>query len=70
MAARRLLSRLLTPTPLVTHPLLSQRIGAEVHVKLENALPLGSFKLRGGLNLVANLTAEQRGRSAATAADG
>ena len=51
VAARRLLSRMLTPTPLVTHPLLSKRIGAEVHVKLENAVPLGSFKLRGGLNL-------------------
>ena len=30
-----------------THPLLSQRLGAEAHVKLENTVPLGSFKLRG-----------------------
>ena len=70
VAARRLLSRLLTPTPLVTHPLLSKRIGAEVHVKLENAVPLGSFKLRGGLNYVANLTSEQCKRGLVTATRG
>ncbi|HEU4627738.1 MAG TPA: threonine dehydratase [Steroidobacteraceae bacterium] len=70
VAARRLLSRSLTPTPLVTHPLLSKRVGAEVHVKLENALPLGSFKLRGGLNFIANLTPEQRARGVVTATRG
>ena len=70
VAARRLLSRMLTPTPLVTHPLLSKRIGAEVHVKLENAVPLGSFKLRGGLNYVANLTSEQCKRGLVTATRG
>lgn len=70
VAARRLLSRMLTATPLVTHPLLSRRVGAEVHVKLENALPLGSFKLRGGLNFVANLTPEQAARGLVTATRG
>jgi threonine dehydratase len=70
VAARRLLSRMLTPTPLVAHPLLSNRVGAEVHVKLENALPLGSFKLRGGLNFIANLTPEQRARGVVTATRG
>jgi threonine dehydratase len=70
VAARRLLSRMLTPTPLVTHPLLSKRVGAEVHVKLENALPLGSFKLRGGLNFIASLTPEQRSQGLVTASRG
>ena len=70
VAARKLLARTLTPTPLVTHPLLSRRIGAEVHVKLENAVPLGSFKLRGGLNFVASLTAEERARGLVTATRG
>src|SRR5690606_26257351 len=40
------------------------------HVKLENALPLGSFKLRGGLNLLASLTAEERARGLVTATRG
>lgn len=70
VAARRLLARTLTPTPFVTHPLLSQRLGAEVHVKLENAIPLGSFKLRGGLNFVESLSAEERSRGLVTATRG
>ena len=70
VAARRLLANSLTPTPLVTHPLLSQRLGAEAHVKLENTVPLGSFKLRGGLHLLASLTAEQRARGLVTATRG
>ena len=70
VAARRLLLPDLTPTPLVTHPLLSQRVGAEVHVKLENAVPLGSFKLRGGLNFIASLSAAERARGLVTATRG
>src|SRR3954462_14994012 len=70
VAARKLLAGTLTPTPLVTHPLLSRRLGAEVHVKLENAVPLGSFKLRGGLNFVASLSAEERARGLVTATRG
>ena len=70
VAARHLLARLITPTPLVTHPLLSQRLGAEVHVKLENTVPLGSFKLRGGLNLLASLTPQERARGLVTATRG
>jgi threonine dehydratase len=70
VAARKLLARTLTPTPFVTHPLLSRRLGAEVHVKLENAVPLGSFKLRGGLNFVASLSAEERARGLVTATRG
>jgi threonine dehydratase len=70
VAARKLLAPLLTPTPLVTHPLLSQRLGAEVHVKLENAVPLGSFKLRGGLNYIASLSSQERRRGLVTATRG
>jgi threonine dehydratase len=70
VAARRLLAKSLTPTPLVTHPLLSQRLGAEVHVKLENTVPLGSFKLRGGLHLLASLGAAERKRGLVTATRG
>jgi threonine dehydratase len=70
VAARRLLAKALTPTPLVTHPLLSQRVGAETHVKLENTVPLGSFKLRGGLHLLASLTPEERARGLVTATRG
>src|SRR5690625_7493322 len=34
-------------TPLVAAPALSERVGAQVHVKVEGANPTGSFKDRG-----------------------
>ena len=43
------------PSPLLHHPLLDQWIGCRVWVKHENHNPTGSFKVRGGLNLVAQL---------------
>jgi threonine dehydratase len=55
LAARSVLSRYLTPTPLYRHPLLSTRLGFDAYVKHENHLPIGAFKVRGGLNLFANL---------------
>ncbi len=39
----------LAPTPQICWPLLSNRVGAEVWVKHENMLPVGAFKIRGGL---------------------
>ncbi|MEX0772852.1 MAG: threonine dehydratase [Balneolales bacterium] len=36
-------------TPQYCWPLLSERLGAEVWVKHENHLPVGAFKIRGGL---------------------
>jgi threonine dehydratase len=40
---------ILPPTPQIRWPLLCQRTGAEVWVKHENHLPVGAFKVRGGL---------------------
>jgi threonine dehydratase len=70
VAARRLLAKRLTPTPLVSHPLLSQRLGCLASVKLENAQALGSFKVRGGLNLLATLPTAERERGLVTATRG
>ena len=39
----------LPPTPQIRWPLLCRRTGAEVWVKHENHLPVGAFKVRGGL---------------------
>ncbi|MFQ5919681.1 MAG: threonine/serine dehydratase [Thermoplasmata archaeon] len=50
----------LDPTPLVRSPTLSQLLGFDVHVKLESVLPTGSFKIRGGLNLVSHLSPEEK----------
>jgi threonine dehydratase len=44
-------------TPQYAWPLLARRAGREVWVKHENHTPTGAFKVRGGLNLVAQLAA-------------
>ncbi len=46
------------PTPQYAWPLLAERCGATVWVKHENHLPIGAFKVRGGLLYMARLRAE------------
>lgn len=70
LKARRLISRTLKPTPLTGYPLLSDWLGCQAYVKHENHNPTGSFKIRGGLNLMANLSAEERQRGVITATRG
>jgi threonine dehydratase len=60
----------LAPTPLVSHPLLDERAGCRVFVKLENTQAIGSFKIRGGLNLLAKMPAADRARGLVTATRG
>jgi threonine dehydratase len=57
-AARSLLASMHKPTPLRRHASLCRAIGAEVYVKHENFNPTGSFKIRGGLNLMHHLKAQ------------
>jgi threonine dehydratase len=59
-AARERVYRVVRPTPLMRHPLLCSDTGLEVFVKHENHNPTGSFKVRGGLNLVASLSGRDR----------
>src|SRR5689334_1391696 len=68
-AARSIVYRTLKPTPLIAHPLLRYRTGLDIFVKHENHNPTGAFKVRGGLNLVANLSAADR-RGVITASTG
>lgn len=50
----------LPPTPLYLWPGLSKLLGCEFYAKHENYQPVGAFKVRGGVNLLASLTADQR----------
>lgn len=70
LKARQLLHRYLPRTPLYRQPLLSSRLGFHAFVKHENHLPIGAFKVRGGLNLFANLDEQQRARGIITATRG
>jgi len=60
----------LRPTPLMRHPLLEQWLGCRAWVKHENHQPTGAFKIRGGVNLVAQLTSEERIRGVVSASTG
>ena len=60
LAARKTIRPYLQPTPFVRYPMLDQLLEAEVHVKREDTLPTSAFKVRGGINLVANLTPLER----------
>lgn len=68
--AMEVVGRHLAPTPLVSHALLDERAGCEVFVKLENSQRIGSFKIRGSLNLLAGMRAEDRARGLVTATRG
>ena len=43
IAARRVVSRFLKPTPLVHYPELSEQLGFQAYIKHENHHPTGSF---------------------------
>ena len=62
----------LRPTPLRHYPALDRAVGhgVRVLVKHENHQPIGAFKVRGGVNLVAQLSADERERGVVTASTG
>jgi threonine dehydratase len=53
--AQRHVYKHLIPTQLTRYEGLSQLIDADIHVKHENHNPTGSFKVRGGINLMHHL---------------
>jgi threonine dehydratase len=62
LAARETIAPHVHRTPLLLHPLLAARLGAEAWVKHENHQVTGAFKVRGGVNLVATLSDDERRR--------
>jgi threonine dehydratase len=68
--AKKLIGQYLPRTPLQYSAGLSQYLDAEVYLKHEEHLPLGAFKGRGGINLLAQLSLEERNRGVITASTG
>jgi threonine dehydratase len=68
--ARTRVEEFLRRTPLIRHPLLAAQTGLDIHVKHENHNPTGAFKVRGGVNLVASLSADERARGVISASTG
>jgi len=62
--------RFIRETPLEYSPYLSARCECKVYLKLENQQVTGSFKARGGLNMILSLNAEQKKKGVLTASTG
>src|SRR5215831_8108336 len=70
LGARQRIAPYLRPTPLYRYPALDAMTGAQVRVKHENHQPVGAFKVRGGVNLVSQLGADERRRGVIAASTG
>ena len=68
--ARAYLAGRIRRTPVEESPLLSQRLGAPVWLKLENLQITGSFKVRAALWRLSLLTPQERSRGVATCSAG
>lgn len=68
--AQNTIAPYMSRTPLHHYAALSRFLGAEAHLKHENHQPLGAFKVRGGVNLLAHMSPEERSRGVITASSG
>jgi threonine dehydratase len=70
LAARKRIAPYLQPTPLYRYPALDALTGARLWVKHENHQPIGAFKVRGGINLISQLSPGDRSRGVISASTG
>ena len=70
LRARKQISSYLLRTPLHEYPALNDLVGTRVFIKHENHQPTGAFKVRGGLNLISQLNADERARGVIAASTG
>ena len=70
LEARKTISPYMTRTPLCSYAGINNIVGTDVRLKHENHHPLGAFKVRGGINLLAHSTKEQLRQGFITASTG
>ncbi len=70
VAAQLRIGPYLRPTALHRYPALDQLVGTETWVKHENHQPICAFKVRGGINLISQLSEDERRRGVAGASTG
>jgi threonine dehydratase len=63
LRARQIIDKYLPSTPLVSYASLDELVGLRLLIKHENQQPTGAFKVRGGINLLSELSSsnEQQG---------
>jgi threonine dehydratase len=70
LLARRRISPYLSPTPLHSYSAVNDLISTQVYIKHENYQPVGAFKVRGGINLISQLSEDERQHGVVTASTG
>ncbi len=70
LRAREVIGHHLSSTPLCRYASLDRLLGCATYVKHENHQPIGSFKVRGGINLMASLSEAECHRGVITASTG
>ncbi len=70
MGAKKRIQNYLPRTPLIRYDSLGEMVSAEVYIKHENHLPTNAFKIRGGVNLIAQLPEEERRKGVISASTG
>jgi threonine dehydratase len=70
LLAKRQIAPYLKRTPTHRYAALDDLIGAAVYVKHENYQPVGAFKVRGGVNLISQLSEEEKSRGVISASTG
>ncbi|MGD2145220.1 MAG: hydroxyectoine utilization dehydratase EutB [Anaerolineae bacterium] len=69
-AARKAIAGMALRTPLIEAPVLTQRAGAAVYLKLENVQRTGSFKIRGAASKLSSLSDDERRRGVIAVSSG
>jgi threonine dehydratase len=70
LQAQKRIRPYLARTPLHSYPAINELVGTTLFIKHENYQPVGAFKVRGGINLIAQLSAEERERGVIAASTG
>jgi threonine dehydratase len=70
LVARKQIAPYLARTPMRSYPALDELIGAEVFIKHENHQPVCAFKVRGGINLISQMSEDERRRGVIAASTG
>ena len=70
LLAKKQIRPYLLRTPLHSYPAIDDLIGTRVFIKHENYQPIGAFKVRGGINLISQLSSEERASGVIAASTG
>lgn len=70
LRAKQNIAPYLPRTPFFKYPALDATAGLDLHVKHENYQPIGAFKVRGGINLISQLSDDEKKRGVISASTG